>query len=183
MKVLYLVRHAKSSWKDTTLPDHKRPLLEKGKKRTKKVIDFLWQKKVSVNYMISSPAVRAYETSMHLAKALNYPVEKIQLSPHAYYGDAQKLFNLICAVSNDYNKLMLIGHNPALTNLINDFIETKIDYLPTSGIVALKFQTDRWTKIGTAERVLDFVVYPKMIADSKSDYLFSTTFLYDKYRT
>ena len=180
MKTLYIIRHAKSSWKNPDIPDPERPLLEKGKKRTKKIIDFLLARQIRTQYMITSPAVRAYETAVFIASAVNYPLEKIQLSPKLYYGDNMKIFETIARVNNDYDSLMLVGHNPSLTNFINEFIEPKIDYLPTSGIVCFDFDTTSWTRIGTADKRLKFIIYPKLLPESGSDYLHETTFTYEK---
>jgi phosphohistidine phosphatase len=180
MKTLYLVRHAKSSWKNPDIPDYERPLLEKGKKRTKKIIDYLHANEIHTKYVISSPAVRAYETAIYIANALNYPVEKIQLAPKLYYGGIDHILEIISRVSNNYNSLMMVGHNPSITNLTNEFIEPKIDYLPTSGMVCFDFDTDTWTRIGTAENRLRFIIYPKLLTDSKSDYLFETSFRYER---
>ncbi|HQQ12358.1 MAG TPA: histidine phosphatase family protein, partial [Bacteroidales bacterium] len=70
MKTLYIVRHAKSSWDFPEVSDHDRPLLEKGKKRTRKIIDFLQKKKVKPDLIISSSALRARETAGYLAVGL-----------------------------------------------------------------------------------------------------------------
>ncbi len=87
MKTLYIVRHAKSSWNKVDMPDEKRPLMEKGKKRTKKVIDYLLANHIKVDYIISSHAVRAHETAKILAHALKYPIENIKIDSNIYHGN------------------------------------------------------------------------------------------------
>ncbi|HKK10793.1 MAG TPA: histidine phosphatase family protein, partial [Bacteroidales bacterium] len=94
MKTLYIVRHAKSSWEYPELPDSQRPLLEKGKKRTKRIIDFLLEKNTVVDYIISSPAVRAYETAKIIGKALKHHENEIQRDSLLYSADAERLHNL-----------------------------------------------------------------------------------------
>lgn len=166
MKTLYIVRHAKSSWKYPELPDEERPLLEKGKKRTKKIIDYLHENKVKVDYIISSHAVRALETAKILAYALNYPDEDIRVDHEIYFADSDKLFNQFYDLPDRYEQVMIVGHNPAFTNFANYFVTPKIDWLPTSGIVCIEFDTDRWDKVPTANRRTVFVVYPKMLTNS-----------------
>jgi phosphohistidine phosphatase len=166
MKTLYIVRHAKSSWKYPELSDEERPLLEKGKKRTKKIIDYLLENNVKVDYIITSHAVRALETAKILGHALNYPEDEIKIDHEIYFADSDKLFNQFYDLPDRYDYVMMVGHNPALTNFANFFVTPKIDWLPTSGIVCIEFDTDSWDKVPTASPNTRFVIYPKMLTSS-----------------
>lgn len=161
MKTLYLVRHAKSSWNYPELSDDQRPLLEKGKKRTKKVIDYLIRKEVKVDYIISSHAVRALDTAKIIAHALNYPQSEIKVEKQIYHANADKLFDQFYDAPEDCDSLMLVGHNPTFTSFANYFLDDKIDWLPTSGIVSISFDTDKWEDVINASRSTNFVIYPK----------------------
>jgi phosphohistidine phosphatase len=163
MKTVYIVRHAKSSWKEIDLTDEQRPLLEKGKKRTKKVIDFLHEKNIRVDYIISSHAVRALETAKILAHALNYPIDNIKIDRHIYFTNGERLFDQFFDLSDKLNSVMIVGHNPAFTDFVNHFLDPMIENLPTSGIVSISFKTDRWEEIPTAKFKVNFTVYPKMV--------------------
>jgi phosphohistidine phosphatase len=163
MKTLYIVRHAKSSWEHPDLADHERPLLEKGKKRTKLIIDFLLEKNVRVDLIISSYAVRAFETARIIANALKYPEENIQKSETIYHGGVDDQFNLFYDLSDNVESLMVVGHNPTFTNFANYFLDKKIDWLATSGIVCIEFNTTTWDKIFDAEKKTKFVATPKDI--------------------
>jgi phosphohistidine phosphatase len=162
MKTVYIVRHAKSSWKDAHLTDEQRPLLEKGKKRTKKTIDHLHEKRIKVDYIISSHAVRALETAKILAHALRYPAENIKTDPHVYFSDGDRIYNLIYDLPSQYDSVMIVGHNPALTDFVNQFLDPRIDNLPTSGVVSISFQTDQWADVPTANFKVNFYIYPKI---------------------
>lgn len=161
MKTLLLVRHAKSSWQYPEVSDEQRPLLEKGKKRTKKVIDYLLGEDVKVDLIISSHAVRAHETARIIAHALGYPEDKIIISKQLYHASAEKLYDQFFDLSDDINTMMMVGHNPTFTNFANQFLEEKIDWLPTSGIVSITFKTDFWINLPMAARQTNFVVAPK----------------------
>lgn len=167
MKTVYIVRHAKSSWDISGIPDEERPLLEKGKKRTKKIIDFLHQKSISVDYMISSHAVRALETAKILAHALNYPKDMIKVDPHIYFSNGNSIFNLFYDLPDHYNSVMIVGHNPTLTDFVNKYIKPRIDNLPTSGVVSIHFNTDQWEKIPLASHTVNFVIFPKELDGKK----------------
>lgn len=168
MKTLYIVRHAKSSWDHQGVEDYQRPLLEKGKKRTKYVIDYLIKKKVKVDLIISSHATRAHETAKIIAGAINYPDNEIMISQNIYFGYTESLFDFFYDLSSDVNSLMLVGHNPMFTSFANYFLDNKIDNLPTSGIVCIDFETDNWSNILDVSRKARFVISPKILKDKIS---------------
>ncbi len=161
MKTIYIVRHAKSSWDTADLPDEQRPLMEKGKKRTKKVIDFFHQHNISVDYIISSHAVRAHETAKILAHGLKYPAENIKIDRHLYYSDGDGIFNQFYDLPERFDSVMIVGHNPALTEFANAFLAKPIDNLPTSGVVSITFEADQWEKIPMSNRKTNFILFPK----------------------
>ncbi|NQT77762.1 MAG: histidine phosphatase family protein [Bacteroidetes bacterium] len=161
MKTLYIVRHAKSSWDFPGLLDEERPLLQKGIKRTLKVADFLLEKNIRVDLIISSHAVRAHETAKIIAGALGYPEEKILISIQVYHGSSNQLYDELFKLTDDIKSVMMFGHNPAFSSFANHFLKKKIDWLPTSGIVAINFETDQWTQIPLAKGKTDFVIFPK----------------------
>ncbi len=167
MKTLYIVRHAKSSWDYPELPDDQRPLLEKGKKRTKRVIDYLLQHKTVVDYIISSPAVRAYETAKIVGKALKHEEAEIQRDSLLYLADAERLQNLFFDLPTGVDSLMIVGHNPTLTSFANHFIIPKIDNIPTSGVVCIDFDIERWEEISSLKSSLRFFIMPRMLKRKK----------------
>ncbi len=161
MKTLYLVRHAKSSWEDYSKEDYQRELLLKGVKRTEKVARYLKDKEVYPDVIISSHAVRAFETARILAETLGYPLNKILLDESMYFSGADAMYNILSGVDDTKNSVMLVGHNPDMTGFANQFLEQKLDYMPTSAVVAVKFQTTRWHEIMLASREVDFTLIPK----------------------
>jgi phosphohistidine phosphatase len=161
MKTLLLVRHAKSSWQHAGLSDEQRPLLEKGKKRTKKVIDYLLGEDVKVDLIITSHAVRAYDTARIIAHALGIREEDLSVSKRMYHATAEHLYDQFFDLSNDINNLMMVGHNPAFTNFANHFLDKKIDWLPTSGVVSVSFDTNLWVNLPMAPAKTNFVIFPK----------------------
>ena len=169
MKTLYLVRHAKAALRSQEENDIDRQLLEKGLKRTKQIIDFLQNKQTFVDQIISSPAVRALETSRILAHALNYPLENIKIERSIYEGDADKIGDLFYDLSPKVNSLMIVGHNPSITNFANLLLHDPIDYLPTSGVVCLQLDTNSWDQIWKAEKITNFVVTPRMLKSDKGE--------------
>jgi phosphohistidine phosphatase len=163
MKTIYLVRHAKASWDEPGVSDADRPLIPKGVKNTKLIVDFLLKRESSIDLIISSPAVRAFETAKIVAEGLNYPVNKIKIDRKIYDGYYDRILDIIYGTSSDLNSLMIFGHNPTITNLANLFLHPGIEAMPTSCIVCLSFLVDKWEEIPSNEAVREFIVFPKML--------------------
>ncbi len=162
-KTIYIVRHAKSSWDNFELSDHDRPLLPIGVKKTKKIISFLADKEVKPGLIISSSAVRAYETAKLIAEGIGYKVSKIVKSKALYHAGIDEIYHELFSVDNDIDSVMLFGHNPTLTYFANIFIKREIDNLPTSGVVGVEFMTEGWETIANAKFKVNFVVFPRML--------------------
>ncbi|MCX6281949.1 MAG: histidine phosphatase family protein [Bacteroidetes bacterium] len=163
MKTLYLVRHAKSSWDPPGLADDQRTLLPKGIIKTRLVTDFLIKEGVRVDLMISSQAVRAYETAKLFAASLDYPMKKILKDRKIYDGPYDRLLDLIYGTDDTYNSLMIIGHNPLITQLSNLFLHPGIEYMPTSAVVCINFHTGKWEEVPASTSELKFYITPKQL--------------------
>ena len=162
-KILYIVRHAKSAWDEPDLSDHDRPLLEKGVKKTKFVAGFLVEKGVKPDIIISSSAVRAHETARLLASELGYPDSEIKIESRIYSADEDDLFDILFALPDNVNSVMLVGHNPTFTYFANYFLKEEIEWMPTSSVVAIEFKTGKWEEIATAKKTTQFVITPRML--------------------
>ena len=163
MKTLFIVRHGKSAWDNPDLKDHDRTLLPKGIKRTKKIAKYLAANNHRPDLMISSSAVRAFETAKIIAEELNYNEDKIKLESNIYYQGTDYLMELLYGLPNDVNSVMLFGHNPTFSHFANKFLDKKISDLPTTGTVSISFETEKWEEIHTAAKNTNFVVVPRML--------------------
>jgi len=163
MKRLYLVRHAKSSWNSPGQDDLDRPLLEMGLKRTRLMIDYLKNHNVNIDLILCSPAVRAFETAKLFAWALEVPEEAIRVERGIYAANPDHLADQFFDLPDKVDSLMLVGHNPGITEFANLFLTTKIDMMPTSAIVGIEFATDNWEEILKCKSKKLFYVFPKML--------------------
>jgi phosphohistidine phosphatase len=163
MKTLYIVRHAKSSWDFPELGDAERPLMEKGIKNTHLVAGYLKDQKILPGLMISSPAVRALETARIMAKDLGYPEEKIRVEKKVYEGSYDHILDIIYSTPDEIDSLMIFGHNPTFTHLVNLLIHPGIENLPTTGVAAIRFRTDRWESVPSVRPHLDFLITPNKL--------------------
>lgn len=165
MKTLYLIRHAKSSWTDPSLADQERPLNKRGLRDAPLMGQRLADRKVRVDAIWSSPALRAAQTARHFAHALNYPRKEIQLRDRLSASAIDELLLEIRSCPDEVKGLLVIGHNPVISECANILIgggrETNIESIPTCGIVALEFSLSSWQQIGEQGGRMLFFDYPK----------------------
>lgn len=160
MKKLLLYRHAKSSWDDPYLDDHRRPLALRGLRDAPYMAQRLKKKAVIPDAVISSDAERAKATALITAENLHFPKTEIKLRPALYHASAQGILAEIRQAADPYDVLFVFGHNPGLTDLIN-FFGGSLDNLPTSGQFGFTFDTDHWADIHPGNAAVWFYDYPK----------------------
>jgi phosphohistidine phosphatase len=163
MKTLYLIRHAKAAWDMPGVSDADRPLIPKGVKRTQLILGYLKDRNTSIDLIISSPAVRAYETAKIIAAGLDYPENKIKTDRKIYDGYYDRILDIIYGAANNIDSIMIFGHNPTITHLANLFLHPGIEIMPTSCVACISFATDKWEQIPSMEPKNEFVVFPKML--------------------
>jgi len=162
MKKLYIIRHAKSSWKDLVLSDFNRPLNRRGKSNALFMGELLAQKGIKPDIIISSPAKRALETSNTIAKALDYSIQRIVYKMEIYEASVSALFDIIVSIDNQDQSLFLIGHNPSLNLLLERLVPTNtIENIVTAGIVELELNISKWRDISPRTTHLVSFEYPK----------------------
>ncbi len=163
MKHLLICRHAKSSWKDSSLADFDRPLNKRGEKNAPLMGKMLVDHKIKPDLIVSSPAKRAKLTALTLAKELHYPKKKIVYMNSIYNAPAEELIPCIHSFDDQFDKVIIVGHNTGFTMLANVLGDLKIPNVPTCGIVALDFKIDSWKDVRKKNGKLVFFYYPKML--------------------
>ena len=146
MKNLILIRHGKSSW-TAPLKDIDRPLDFRGINDAHLVAEHCQEFLPKTFLIWSSTASRASETAMIFAQNFSYPIENIIFRSDLYTFDENELEDSIKSCNNDYDNVILFGHNDAITNFVNKFGDVFIDHVPTSGFVSLKFDTNNWKSL------------------------------------
>lgn len=161
MKILYLIRHAKSDWSDPLLNDFDRLLSKRGLKDAPLMGEILFKKKVHPDLILSSPALRAKTTAIEVARKLSYPLDSIAYIPGLYASDCETIFSILKEVSNTIDTLIVFGHNPEFTECSNAITGSKIENIPTCGIAAMRLYDENWSSIGFNSAELLFLDTPK----------------------
>lgn len=159
--MLYLTRHAKSSWNNLELDDFQRPLNDRGEKDAPHMARLLKDHGIIIDHIFSSPAVRALDTAKKIALGLRYPENKITTDQRIYHADEETLLEVIQESDNAYHSIMLVGHNPGLTEFTNRLLHVSIDIIPTCGIVAAKLNIELWEELHWRCGQQEFFYYPK----------------------
>jgi len=146
MKTLILVRHAKSSWEHHVI-DKDRPLKKRGFTDAKLVSMAFKNKGIQLDKVFSSPANRALSTCNLFIENLNIDKSNLHIEDDLYDFVGDQVINFIKNIKEDYQNVMIFGHNHAFTSICNIFGTAFIDNLPTSGLVIIDFETDLWTDI------------------------------------
>ena len=161
MKSLYLLRHAKSSWKYPNLDDFERPLNKRGRENIPFMGKVLKKLKVAPDLVISSPANRAAMTARMIAAAINYPLENIRYSEAIYEFSEKALIHVVKQIDDAVNKAMVVGHNPAINGLANYIGDQPIGNIPTCGAIGVELNISSWAKLNAHCGKLKFFEFPK----------------------
>lgn len=152
MKTLYLVRHAKSSWKHD-VEDHERPLKKRGVYDVKLVSDKVKKTITSPQRIITSDAIRALSTAKYFKEALEVKQSDFELDPVLYDFSGQNVMRLIKSLDDDLDSVMIVGHNHAFTSIVNMLGNKYIENVPTSGFVMIEFDENKWSDISTGKTI------------------------------
>lgn len=137
IKTLYLLRHAKSSWKDASLTDRERPLNQRGHRDAPLMAQYLKQQGMVPTQVISSPAVRARSTAQHLLTVMGMEGDALRLDERLYCSGLQPVLALIEENLAEFDSLMLIGHNPVMSDCLQHLCGYPVDPLPTAAVARL----------------------------------------------
>ena len=144
MKRLILVRHAKSSWKNAALADSERPLSGRGKRDAPRMGARLAGLGLLPDIILASPARRARKTASLLAGEIPAAAGRILVDPALYEANAGVLLERVRALDERWQQVMLIGHNPGLTDFANLLTAAGIDNIPTCGVLVADLDLAFW---------------------------------------
>ena len=152
MKTLLLVRHAKSSWGDQALPDHERPLNHRGRRDAPRVGERLRERGVVPDVIVTSTAVRARSTAEILARALDVDSGRIVEDGRLYGATPDGLLEVIRALDDEVDSVMLVGHNPEIGDLASR-LSDEVPEMPTCAVAEFRFDVADWAEVGAATPV------------------------------
>ncbi len=190
MKVLYLLRHAKSSWKDASLADHDRPLNGRGRRAAKIMGGYLDRYMAltgaAPDLVLCSDAARARETlnivQGNAPQTVGGGSVKIEFDGGLYQAAPMDLLGRLQHLADHVGAVLLIGHNPGLEHLAlgltggqadctdeNVSGETLLDRMsikfPTAALAVLEAEIESWRDLEAGGALLRQFIRPKDLAD------------------
>ena len=158
---LWIVRHAKSSWSDSSLSDRDRPLNKRGRRSAPDMGRRLAAQNQLPDLIISSPAKRANSTARKIAKEVGYDRSKIVTDENMYFSGTGSMLEMLENVDDRYDSVMIVGHNPAMTTLMNMLSGSSVDNMPTCAVALIDFPIMSWSDLHSADGQLLTYDFPK----------------------
>lgn len=146
MKQLVILRHGKAEQDTMAKDDYDRVLTERGNKNAADMGAFILKKWGVPDLILSSSARRAHDTAIQVAQSLGYPQEEIRTDQNLYFAPSRWILNVISKLPEKVNRCLYIGHNPGVTDLIND-LGVSLDNLPTASAAYFELHIDSWADI------------------------------------
>lgn len=141
---LVLARHTKSSWADYSLNDFNRPLKKNRMNEAVRMAAHLKELGFLPDLVICSPALRTAQTAELFCKGLDYRPNDVIRDILLYESSAAEYKRVLEKVKPEFKSLLLIGHNPSLTDFANRYLPIRIDELPTTGVIWVEFESSNW---------------------------------------
>ncbi len=171
MKILYLLRHAKSEWDDPELDDFDRPLNKRGHRNAGRMATYLQENNIHPDLILCSAAKRAVETCGYFVKD-GYSV---QYEDNLYLASSDTLADFIHRVDDRYNSAMVVAHNPGLEEFTlkygrdgNPELWQQVNFkYPTAAIAQLEIESPNWSGFTESNTRLINFVRPKDLSEDK----------------
>lgn len=168
MKILTLLRHAKSGWDDPALRDFDRPLNRRGRKAARTVGRAMRAEGMAWDAVIASPAVRVAETLRDLSEAYGRDLNAVE-DRTLYLASPAVLLDRIHETDDSADRLLVVGHNPGLEQLAlmlsgegeAGLIDALADKYPTATVAVIRFDVDRWADVDEGKGVLTRFLRPR----------------------
>ncbi|MEO8588503.1 MAG: histidine phosphatase family protein [Flavobacteriales bacterium] len=161
MKTLYLCRHAKSSWADPGMDDFERPLNDRGLRNAPHMARTFKERGEPVDLIVSSPAKRALTTAQFFASELGLPPDRFRQDKSIYNAERSALMHLVQNLPDSAHRVMLFGHNPGFTELVDHLCDVGVGNMPTCGMVRVDLPVETWNEISRELGNLVWFDHPK----------------------
>ena len=145
MKTLLLLRHAKSSWKNSGVADHDRPLNARGKHDAPRIGELIKAQQLVPELILSSTAKRARKTAAIVAEHCGYE-GVIELRKEIYEANPKTLLKVLAKVDDKNERVMLVGHNPGLEELLFELTGAD-EHLSTAALANVGVAIAKWSAI------------------------------------
>lgn len=162
-QTLYLLRHAKSSWKDASMRDFDRPLKGRGRDAAKQIGKRLASEKPQPVLVVCSPAARTRETAEIVLENSNLKAD-VTFEQRIYEASLRDLLHVVSGIPDDKEVVMMIGHNPGFEEL-TAYLSGEHRRMPTCALAKIRLDVTSWKDIKAGEGTLAWFITPKELPE------------------
>jgi len=163
MKRIYILRHAKSSWSNPGLRDHDRPLNKRGQRDAPRMAHYMKENNLIISGIYSSTSQRTRETIVPFIEAFSLASSVISYEQDLYHGYPMDYVHVIQALGENDNNILLVGHNPGITDIANQASQAYIENVPTCALLILDYPSNDWASFSFQSCKLIAMVTPKSL--------------------
>jgi phosphohistidine phosphatase len=170
MLTLSLLRHAKSSWDDSSLDDFDRPLARRGEAAAPRMGRFMAQQGLTPDLALCSSAARARQT-------LDLVLPHLERRPEVVYEDGlylaapSAMLARLNRVDAGVPHVLVVGHDPGMQGLALELagdgdprlLQAIAAKFPTAGLAVIRFAARSWARIGRGAGRLVLFATPKSL--------------------
>jgi phosphohistidine phosphatase len=155
------MRHAKSDWSIPGQPDFERSLNERGHRDASLMAERLKELNIKPDAIFSSSSLRTRLTAQYICEKIGFNFENIQWKDSLYEVSLDEILQHIRNFDNNYQSVMMFGHNPTYTHLVEYLTNTSINNMPTAGVANIYLKISSWKEITKGVGELKWFIYPK----------------------
>lgn len=163
MKRLYFVRHAKAENEIFGHKDFDRELAYKGQVDAPRIAQNVAQNSERPQLLVSSAAARAVQTSILFAEQLGYSKADVVLNDAIYDASARTLLNVVNSFDDNFDCIMMFGHNPSFSHLVEYVTKDVIGKIPTCGVVFVQFEVACWGLVSANTASIKATWFPEKV--------------------
>jgi len=166
-KTILIMRHAKSSWEDSSLRDFDRPLNKRGRRDAPAMGRYLTGLDLVPGYIVCSPAKRAKETIELLSKAIGGDVPAVNFDEALYYDGVEAYIEAFRRAPQESDTVLVAGHNPTIERAVATLSggNTRLQKITTANIACFYSSASQWENVSELNTTFKWLIGPKDIQD------------------
>jgi len=159
-RTILIMRHAKSSWDDSSLRDFERPLNERGRRDAPAIGKTLVKHGVIPDFIISSPALRAKQTVQYLKNIFGLGEGAFRWNDDLYYQGYKAYLEAIRNAPGHVNTLLIAGHNPSVEEIVAHLYGNSLD-ITTANVTCFETSAENWNRVDAGNCEFKWIIRPK----------------------
>lgn len=173
VKLMYLLRHAKSSWDDPSIDDFDRPLNKRGRKAATLLATYFQSQNIRPDTILCSPSKRTRQTLENLQPVLGNV--EATFDRRLYEASQHTIYAFLSELPNRSRSILLIGHNPGLQRTAlclakatphTPMLQLLDDKFPTGSLATLSAKIDDWSQLSPGGCVLENIIRVSDLGDA-----------------